>query len=532
MTSLLRPLGRRAVLAGTAAVLAQPAVAQPERTRVLRFVPAANLSFLDPVFTTAGVTATHGFAVFDTLFGLDSGLQPRPQMAEGHEAGDDGRTWLIRLRPGLRFHDGEPVLARDCVASLLRWSRRDGFGQSLAALADTWDAPDDRTLRLRFRRPVGPVLQAIAHTTVSTAFMMPERLAKTDPMTQVTEMVGSGPFRFLPSEYVSGSRVGYARFEGYVPRDEKADWTAGGKRAHFDRVEWHVIPDPATAAAALQAGEVDWWEYILPDLAPTLAANRSLQVQPVNRYGLVSVLRFNFIQKPFDNPALRRVVLSAINQADYLRAVVGDDQAAGRTCFSMFACDIPGGRETLAPAMAKPLDVDRARAAVRDAGYRGERVVILNPTDYAFIQACGTVTADLLTRLGMNVDLQSMDFGTLLRRRTNREGVDKGGWSIFHTGANADGMGNPGVNYYIRGQGADGWPGWFSSPEMERYSAEWMGETDPARASALLDRIQQLASEQVPFIPLGQWYFRSALRRDISGVVPSTSSLFWNARIG
>jgi peptide/nickel transport system substrate-binding protein len=525
-------VSRRLVLGGAAAALARPSLAQPARQRTLNFIPAANLTVLDPIVTTAGVTLTHGFAVFDTLYGLDDDLMPRPQMAEGHQVQDDGRTWLIRLRPGLRFHDGEPVLARDCVASLVRWSLRDGFGQSLAANVDAWEAADDRTIRIRLKRPVGPLLLALAHSTVSVAFMMPERLARTDARTPITEMVGSGPYRFLKDEYISGSHAGYARFELYVPRDEPANWTAGGKRVHFDKLDWQIVPDPATAAAAVQTGQVDWWEYVLPDLVPSLASNPKLQIRNLNRYGLVSVLRFNFQTAPFDNLALRRAVMSAIDQEDYLHAVIGDDPKAGRTCFSMFACDVPGAIETAEAQMRPPHNLDIARAAVKAAGYAGERIVILNPTDYAFIAACGNLTADLLRRLGMNVEVQEMDFGTLLSRRLNRNSVDKGGWSIFHTGGNADGMGNPGVNYYIRGQGLAGWPGWFDNPEIERLNDAWMGETDAAKSQGILDDIQRIAAEQVAFIPLGQWYVRSVLQRDIGGVVPSTSSLFWNVARG
>jgi peptide/nickel transport system substrate-binding protein len=531
MTSRLPAVSRRAVLAAAAGgALARPALAQGSRT--LKFVPAANLVFLDPIYATSAVSGTHGFMVFDTLYGLDGNLAPRPQMAEGHDVVDNGRTWLIRLRPGLRFHDGEPVLARDCVASLIRWSKRDGFGQSLGANVEAWEAADDRTIRIRLKRPIGPLLLALAHTTVSSAFIMPERLARTDPNTQITEMVGSGPFRFLKDEFVTGSHVGYARFDGYVPRDEPAEWTAGGKRVNFDRVEWHIIPDPATAAAAVQTGEVDWWEYVLPDLVPSLARNPALQIQNINRFGLVSVLRFNFMNPPFNNPALRRAILSAVDQNDYLHAVVGDDPKAGRTCFSMFACDIPGGRETAAAVMTPPRDLAKARAAVVASGYAGERVVLFNPTDYAFINACGNVTADMLRRLGMNVDVQEMEFGTMMSRRNNRGPVEKGGWSIFHTGANADGMGNPGMNYYIRGQGAAGWPGWFENADIERLSDAWMAETDPARSLGILDEIQRIAADQVPFVPLGQWYFRSVLQSGLRDLVQSTYSLFWNVRRG
>jgi peptide/nickel transport system substrate-binding protein len=260
---------RTLIKAAATTLLPLPAIAQSNAT-TLRYVPQANLTVLDPVWTTAAVSGEHGYYVFDTLYAIDSKVQPRPQMAAGHSVSDDGRTWLIRLRDGLLFHDGTPVRAADCTASLARWIARDPYGQLLARFLDAWEAPDDRTIRVRLKQPFPRLLDALAKP-VTPAFIMPERLAKTDPNTPVTEMTGSGPYRFLKDEFVSGHQVGYAKFDRYVPRDEPADWLAGGKRASFERAFWKIIPDPATAAAALRAGEVDWWEWALPDLIPMLA---------------------------------------------------------------------------------------------------------------------------------------------------------------------------------------------------------------------------------------------------------------------
>ena len=268
-------MNRRSFLgaAVASAALPIPAFAQSERARVMTFVPHANLTSLDPVWTSALVTSNHGYYVFDTLYGVDSRLRPHPQMAEGHSVSDDGLIWLIRLRDGLRFHDGEPVRARDCAASLRRWAARDTFGRTLADAVDAWEAADDRTVRIKLKRPFPLLIDAIGKPGSNIAFMMPERLAATDPNSQITEMVGSGPYRFVAGEYASGNRVVYEKFAGYVPRQEQPNWTAGGKVAHFDRILWQIIPDPATAAAALQAGEIDWWDQVLPDLAPALRRN-------------------------------------------------------------------------------------------------------------------------------------------------------------------------------------------------------------------------------------------------------------------
>ena len=198
-------LNRRSLLAAAAAVpLARAAHAQPARARVLRFMPQAALASLDPVFSPSTIITTHAYCVFDTLYGADRALRPRPQMAEGHGIEDDGRTVRIRLRHGLLWHDGEPVRAADCVASIRRWGSRDAFGQVLMRATAELAAEDDRTIRFRLHRPFPALFDALAKPGASPCFMMPERIANlpADRPLGVEHMVGSGPWRFVGAEYV------------------------------------------------------------------------------------------------------------------------------------------------------------------------------------------------------------------------------------------------------------------------------------------------------------------------------------------
>ncbi|MCC6718655.1 MAG: ABC transporter substrate-binding protein [Acetobacteraceae bacterium] len=516
-----------AAVAGTA--LARPAIAQPARSRVLRMVPQANLTALDPIWTTASVTTGHGYAVFDTLYSLDSKLQPQPQMAEGHEVSADQLTWLIKLRPGLKFHDGEPVLARDCVASLSRWSKRDSFGQIMARFVESWDTADDRTIRIRLKKPFAPLLDAIAKPASMVAFMMPERLAKTDAMTQVTEMIGSGPMRFLKDEFDAGSRMAYARNEAYVPRDEPASFMAGGKRVHFDRIEWKIIPDASTAAAALQSGEVDWWEFTLPDLNPLLKRTKDVTVKQIDALGFISILRFNCLTAPFNNAKLRHAILAGLDQADYMRAVNGDNVEWSR-CASMFPCGTRYATEIGAPLLNTKRDLAKAREAIKAAGYNGEKIVIINPADFPSIAPLGDVTADLLKKLGMNVELQTMDWGTLGQRRTMKAPADQGGWNIFHTWTTSVSIYNPGLNYYLRGQGNAGWFGWFENAKIEALTDDWTRANTDAEKQAVFDAIQTEAWAQTPFVPLGQYFPTTAYRSNIVDRIAATNAIPWNVR--
>jgi len=275
---------RRTFLAAPAAstALPRPSIAQGSRARTLRFVPEGNLANPDPIWTTTTVARNHGYVIYDTLFGVDAKLTPRPQMCDGYELSDDKLLWTFRLRDGLRFHDNSPVRGADCIA---RWARRDGFGQRLAAQMDGMASPDDRTFTVRLKRPFPLLVSALAKPAANVCFIMPERVAQTDAFTQVTDFTGSGPFRFLRDEWTPGSLAAYARNEAYLPRQEAPDFVTGGKVVNFDRVEWNIIPDAATAAAAVQAGEEDWWQTPIADLVPQLRRSRGVKVVPMTSIG-------------------------------------------------------------------------------------------------------------------------------------------------------------------------------------------------------------------------------------------------------
>ncbi|MBC7801839.1 MAG: ABC transporter substrate-binding protein [Gemmatimonadaceae bacterium] len=519
---------RRSFLATGLASLAAPAVAQPSGARVLRFVPQADLAVLDPIWTTAYQTRDHAFLVFDTLFGQDDGYAAQPQMVDGVVTGSDGLRWQLRLRDGLRFHDGTPVLARDCVASIRRWGARDTFGQALLAATDDLSAPDDRTILFRLRRPFPLLPDALAKTAPIACVIMPERLAVTDAFKQVTEMVGSGPYRFLPDERIPGARVAYARFDGYVPRAEGSpSRTAGPKRAGFDRIEWSIVQDAATASAALQRGEVDWWLAANPDLLGRLRADRRLVVRTQDPTGIIGTMRFNQLHPPFDNAALRRAVLGAVQQSDYMQAVAGPDRSLWADGVGFFCPGTPLANAAGMEALNGPRDLDRSRRAVADSGYKGERVALMMPTDIPSVSALAEVTAELFRKLGLNLDGQTMDWGTAVQRRTNMEPVDRGGWSVFQTSWAGLDHATPAGHQFLRGHGRAALPGWPVSATIETLRDEWLQATDPAAQLSLAEQMQVQAFRDVPYVPLGQQFQQTAFRADLSGVLPGMP-VFWN----
>ncbi|EHM01957.1 ABC transporter, substrate-binding protein, family 5 [Acetobacteraceae bacterium AT-5844] len=531
---LIMPLTRRMALAGSAFVatsLSAPRIGRGQNHSRLRFVPQSDLSVLDPVLTGAYVTRNHGMMVFDTLYGMDAAYRIRPQMVAGHSVEDDGHTWLLTLRPNLTWHDGEPVLARDCVASIQRWGIRDSLGQTLLAATAELTAVNDRQLRFRLRHPFPLLPYALGKPGTPVCFMMPERLAATDPYKPVAEMVGSGPFRFNPGERVVGARVVYDRNPAYVAREEPSSFTAGSKQAFMDRVEWQVLPDPSTAAAALMAGEVDWWEAPGFDLLPLLARNPDIRLDVPDKTGFIGTMRMNHLQPPFDNPALRRAVLPALRQADFMTAVAGEAPGSWHDGVGFFCPGTPMASDAGMDALRAPRDVEKARRAVAASGYAGQPAALLAPSDFPNLKALADIGADLLTRIGIKVDYQAMDWGSVLQRVAKTEPVEQGGWSVFHTFWSGLDQLNPAVNSSLRANGAQAGRGWPSSEALERLRDRWIAAPDEATQGRIAEQIQRQAFEDLPYIPLGQMMQRTAYRRDIVGV-PSGFAAFWGVKRG
>ena len=511
---------RRTVLASAAAgaaLLAAPRVARAQATSTLKFIAQSDLANLDPIWSTSDVSRNHAHAVFDSLYGMDKNFVPKPQMVEGAKTEQDGKLVELTLRGGLEFHDGTPVLARDCVASIQRWAKRDAFGGVLMSATDELTAPSDKVIRFRLNKPFSLLPDALA-TSTNMAAIMPERLAKTDPFQQVTEMVGSGPFRFIAAERVSGSRVVYQKYDGYVPRPEPLSFTTGGKVAHMQRVEWNVVPDPATSAAALTAGEYDWWENPTIDLVPQLKRNANISVVVKDTTGEMGCMRFNQLFPPFDNAAIRRIVLSAVNQKDVMEAVAGGDPTLIKIPNGYFANGTRLATDVGLDQFKGNADPEKIKQALAAAGYKGEKIVILAASDFPTINAMAQVAADMLKRIGFNVDYQSLDWGTVVQRRASREPPDKGGWNIFFTFLGGTGNIGPAAHLGLRSNGAKAWFGWPDLPKLEAIRLSWFDAPDLPTQQKIARAMQLQALEDVPYVPMGMYDQPTAFRKNIAGI--------------
>ena len=509
------------------ASFAMPTLGRAERRNKLVFAPTNDLAVLDPVVTSARPTRNHGYLVFDTLYGIDTDWRPRPQMIEGHQVENDGLTWTLTLREGLRFHDRTPVLGRDAIASIRRFAQRIALAGALMAMTDELSAPDDRTVRFRLKRPFPHLPDALAGPGGNAPVIMPERLALSSPFKPVTEVIGSGPYRFLPDEHVSGAHAAYGRFSDYQPRGDGAvGFTSGPKIAHFDRVEW-LIMDPVSAMAALRTGEIDWWEAAFRDAVEPLAHDPGLSV--VSHYATsMGILRFNQLLAPFDNVEIRRALLGAVDQTEAMTAIAGTDRGNWIDGVGLFPTGTPLANEAGTEIIRAPRDYGAVQQALAHAGYKGETIVVVAPADLPAMQALSVVGAEQLRRAGMKVALQQTDAGTALRRRLSQQPTDKGGWNaFFYLLDRSTPTTNPFGNPAIRADGRAGWDGWPSSPRIEALRDDWLNATSLEDEKRICVRLQTQFWQDVPYIPMGEYWQATAYRKDLAGVVHGCFPVFW-----
>jgi peptide/nickel transport system substrate-binding protein len=495
--------------------------------KTLRFIAQSDLRVLDPIWTTAYVTRNHGYMVFDTLFAIDAEFAPHPQMVDDYSVSADKLTYRFALRDGLGFHDGSPVRGADCVASIKRWSARDGHGQAMASVLDEIKPDGDKGFVIKLKEPFSLLLDGLAKVSSLALFVMPERLANTDPFQQVTEMIGSGPFKFVKDEFQPGNKAVYVKNTDYVPRKEPPSWASGGKVAKVDRVEWLTIPDATTKTAALNAGEADWWENPPIELLPALVSNPDITIQPSDPIGNTIMVRFNHLLPPFNNPKMRQAVLAVSDQTDFLTALAGDKKY-WHLCPSFFTCGTPMASDASSAALSGKRDFDKAKKLIAEAGYSGERIVVMDPVDQPVGHSQALVITDAMKKLGLNVDLQSMDWGTLVTRRASKEPLDKGGWNIFATGWVGADMLDPVEDLPLKANGDKAWFGWPSDEKLDALRAQWIkaGTTDERKSLAAA--IQERAFEVVPYIPTGMWDQQTAFRRNIKGIIQAPAYLMWN----
>jgi peptide/nickel transport system substrate-binding protein len=525
-------VNRRQVIGGAAAaaVLVGPGVPSARAQKdpaTLRFVAEADLKVLDPVWTTAYITRNHAYLVYDTLFGIDENSQVKPQMVDRTIVSADKMKYTFTLRDGLRWHDGHPVVSEDCVESVKRWGKKDRFGQLLMAHTGKIVSIDAKTFTIELADRFGPVLDALG--SHRPAFMMPARIASIDADQEITEIVGSGPFKFAKDEWQPGEQVVYLRNPDYVPREEIPTGSTGGKSVHVDKVVWRYLPDPWDAATALAAGEVDWWEDPPLDFVPKIEQNPDLQTFVVDPLGTQGWLRPNFLHPPFNNKRARQALLHMMDQVTYLSLAIGQSKYY-QPCYSVFACGGPYETRIGSAPMVEH-DLGTARQLVKESGYDGQPIVMLHVNDRPIMSAAAIVTRQRLESSGFNVILKSMDWSTNVIARASKEPPDKGGWNLLSTWWEGSDVINPAVHFGVSGAGSRAWFGWPDVPQLEKLVNEWVQATDEPKRQRLADEVQRVALSEVTYVPWGQWVQPTAFRKNVQGILKFGAPLFWNVKI-
>ncbi len=524
---------RRALAAlGTIAVaglLATPG-ARAQDTQVLRIVPHSNLAILDPIWTTAYMSRNHGYMIYDTLFGTDENGKVKPQMVESWTESPDHRLWTFKLRKGLEFHDGKPVTGEDVIASLQRWGKRDAMGSALMQFVSKMDAPTPDTFRIFLGEACGFMLEALGKPGANVPFIMPKRVADTDAFKQIDDYTGSGPYVFKRDEFKPGDKAVYLKNARYVPRNEPPSGTAGGKRVYVDRVEWNLaLRDAQAQVNALKKGEVDIVEQLGFDFYESAKTDPDLQIPRYTNAGLQYMARFNHLHKPCDTPKVRQAALAAFQQEPFLRAQVGV-KSLYKPCYSMFICNTPYGTTAGSEVQAKG-NMRKAQELLKASGYDGTPVVLMKPTDLPSIQKLPDVAAQLLRQAGFKVDLQAMDWQTLVSRRAKKDGPDKGGWNMFLTAFNTFDVWSPIANPTADTRGEkSGWFGWASDDKVQELRNQFMRATDEATKKDLADKIHVRMYEIGTHAPVGEFDQPMAARKNISGFFITNNNLYWNLK--
>lgn len=512
----------QAVVSGSVLVAAAPAMAQ-----TITAVMHSGLRMMDPIQSTAFITREHGYMIYDTLVGMDSDFTVQPQMASW-EVLDDGKVYRFTLRDGLKWHDGTPVTSEDCVASIQRWLDNDNTGPVIKDFLAGYNIVDDQVFDVQLNEPTSLLLDSLAKISSRPAFMMPKRIVEASADKAVSEMIGSGPFKFVAEEFRPGVKVVYEKNTDYLPRSEPSDWTSGGKVVNVDKVEWVSMPDAMTAANALLNGEVDYIEHYPYDLLPLVQNNSDLVTKVIDPLGNWSYYRMNHLYPPFDNKLVRQAAMYAVSQEDVMKALVGNPDYYS-TCPSPFGCGTPNASDSGAD-MIVPGNIEKAKALLAEANYDGTPVVLLHPTDHVMAAAQPVVIAAALRNAGFTVDMQSMDWQSVVSRRANNKAPKDGGWGIFSTYGIIAAAVDPFANTTIAANGDKAWFGWPDVPEIEALRVQYAKALSKEEKQAIAAKIQEIVLDEGVIVPLGQFRTPAAYSTALSDLPEAPITAFWGVK--
>ena len=514
-------VNRREMMVGAAGVAASLGLPRPAQAAggTITAVLESEVVILDPHVTTAAITRTFGYHIFDTLFSMDSKGAIHPQMVGSFKTSDDKLVWDFTLRPGLAFHDGAPVTAADCIASLRRWGPLDSLGRMLMAATETMKATDANSFTITLKHPFPLLLDVLGKPNAAVPFIMPARIIPATRGERIKEIVGSGPFVFDAARWRTGDTMVLTRNAHYVPRAEPADFVSGGKKVVIDELVLKTIQDDSTSTSALISGEIDYMQFLPFDWLGKLDSNSDLSVMKFSGVDMFQGnFRLNHASGPFADPAVRRVLWQLVDQDEILQAIGIPDQDRLKSCASFWMCGTP--LESTAGVDMARFSIDGARQALARTGYRGEKVIMMQVAG-SISQTAGDVLADHMKKAGFTVEEQVMDWGTVLARRAKRDG-----WSLFPVYSNGIDMESPLTHFYVANNCAD-YPGWSCEPAMTKLLEDFANAPDFAARRPIADQIQAAAYQLVPSVMWGQFARPAGYRKRLKNMIVSSFPMFW-----
>jgi peptide/nickel transport system substrate-binding protein len=517
------------VAAAAVAAMAATAGTAFAQGKTLRVVMHSDLKIIDPIWTTAYIVRNHGYMIYDTLFAVDAKGDPQLQMLQSYTESADKMTHTLVLRDGLEWHDDKPVTAEDCVASIKRWAAKDAMGQKMMSFVASVEATDAKTIVFKMKEATGLIKGALSKPSSNVPFMMPKRVADGDPNKQLEDTTGSGPFIFKRDEWKPGDKTVYVKNAKYKPRAEPASGLSGGKVVNVDRVEWRAISDHQQSINALLAGELDYVEAATHDLLPLVKKDANIKLWDYNPLGNQYTMRPNWTAKPFDNPKVRQALWYALNQKDFLDAVIGNPDYY-KECASMFVCGTPLASEKGMDGLLKS-NFKKAQELLKEAGYDGTPIVLMHSTDLQVLTNLAPTAKALMEKAGFKVDMQSMDWQTVVARRAKKDAPSAGGWHAFLTSWNAADILNPVSAAYFNSACDKALFGWPCDETMEKLRDQFARETDPAKQKAIAEAVQVRATEMTSHLHLGQWYQPITARKNVDGILTAPVPVFWNIKV-
>jgi peptide/nickel transport system substrate-binding protein len=492
-----------------------PAAGQAQAGGAIRVATDAEPNTFDWTSSTATATRLVAWHVFEGLFAIDQAYTVRPLLAAGYTVSPDGLRYTIKLRQGIKFHNGQPMTADDVVASLARWGKLSGGGEETFKFITALRAVDPSTVEITLSAPFGPLITNLGDPKQS-AVIMPKAIAERAGVQPLTELVGTGPYIF--KKWTRGQEIVLARNPAYVSRTENWGGLTGRKVAYADEIDFYPVTDPQVRLSGVSTGQYDFALELPQDLYPKVKSNRSLTADIVKVFSWPGVV-FNKARGPFTDARLRLAVLYAMKDSDLMAAAAGP-QAFWHLDPGLFFPEQHDVYSTAGSDVYNHQNLDRARELMREAGYKGEKIVLMSTKDYTWMYNMAQVLTPELQAVGFNVDSQVYDWATLLSRRAKPDLFD-----AFITGFSPS-IDPTGIIFF-----GQKWPGWYKSAALDKLLAEWSRTpvTAGAARTKIMDQIQTLFYTEVPVAKVGNEFGLEVYNNvHLHGYTSYFDVRFWN----